>query len=336
MQVGALWEGLLAGISTLVLLRLGLLLVAAGVQIARGRRPRAEVGPLPRVSVVVPAYNEARVLEGTVASLLACEHPDVEIVLVDDGSTDGTGTLAQRLAARHPNVRALVLGKNGGKAAALNAGIAASSGPHVVTVDADTLLAPDALRRLCEALLRPAADGGAVDAVASNVKVGNRLRWINLWQSVEYVMGLNLHRRAQAAMGCITTIPGAACAFRRDALADVGGYSTDTVVEDTDLTLCLLEARRRIVYEPAAIAFTESPDTVAGLFRQRTRWARGYLQCLWKHRRSFLRRDVLGWFGMPDLLYVNVLVYALVPLSLPGLVALLRPAGGDAFVAAAT
>lgn len=326
MPVASPWEGLLAAVSALATARLALLFVAAGFELRRGRP--APAGPLLPVTVVVPAFNEERVLEGTVASLLASDHPDLEIVLVDDGSTDGTALLARRLAERHPRVRALILPRNGGKAAALNAGIAGSTRPHVVTVDADTLLAPDALRRLCEAL------GPGVDAVASNVKVGNRLKWINVWQSLEYVVGLNLHRRAQAGLGCITTIPGAACAFRRDALLAVGGYSTDTVVEDTDLTLTLLEHGRRVVYEPRAVALTEAPDTVGGLFRQRTRWARGYLQCLWKHRRSFLRADTLGWFGMPDLLFVNVLVYGLVPLSVPGLLSLLAPAGASAFLGA--
>ncbi|MDP2314765.1 MAG: glycosyltransferase family 2 protein [Pseudomonadota bacterium] len=326
--LGALWGPLLAAISTLVTLRLGILLVAAAVELGRRRRvPLPLDGDLPRASVIVPAFNEERVLEGTVASLLACDHPDLEILLVDDGSTDGTAALARALAARHPNVRALVQPQNGGKSAALNAGIAVATGAHVVTVDADTLLHPTALRRLCAPLLLP-----GVDAVASNVKVGNRLRWLNIWQSLEYVVGLNLHRRAQAALGCITTIPGAACAFRADALAAVGGFSSDTVVEDTDLTLTLLEAGKRVVFQPAAVAYTESPDTVAGLFRQRTRWARGYLQCLWKHRRSFFRRDVLGWFGMPDLLFVNVLVYVLVPLSLPALLSIFTSVGWSAVV----
>ncbi len=331
MQVGAAWEITLAAVSTLLSLRLALLIGAAAVEVARQRAreaaPAAPGAVLPRVAVLVPAYNEERVLEGTVASLLASDHPALDIVLVDDGSTDGTAAVARRLAAAHPRVRALVLAQNGGKAAALNAGIAATDAPHLVTVDADTLLAPDAVRRLCARLVD-------ADAVASNVKVGNRLRWLTTWQSLEYVVGLNLHRRAQAALGCITTIPGAACAFRREAVASAGGFSSDTVVEDTDLTLALLAAKLRIVYEPRAIAFTEAPDTLRGLYRQRTRWARGYLQCLWKHRRSFLRTDVLGVFGMPDLLFVNVLVYALVPLSLPGLVALLAPSGLGAFLGA--
>ncbi|MDP2310176.1 MAG: glycosyltransferase family 2 protein [Pseudomonadota bacterium] len=326
MQVGA-WgapvpASLLVAITALLALRLLLFVGAAAVELARRRRlPWPLDGELPRASVIVPAFNEERVLEGTVASLLASDHPDLEIILVDDGSTDATATLARALADRHPRVRLLLRPANGGKSAALNAGIAVATGAHIVTVDADTLLHPRALRRLCAPLVLP-----GVDAVASNVKVGNRQRWINVWQSLEYVVGLNLHRRGQAALGCITTIPGAACAFRREALAEVGGFSSDTVVEDTDLTLCLLEAGKRIVFQPTAVAYTESPDTIGGLFRQRTRWARGYFQCLWKHRRSFFRRDVLGWFGMPDLLLVNVLFYGLVPLSLPALGSLLGAA----------
>ena len=171
-----------------------------------------------------------------------------------------------------------------------------------------------------------------VDAVASNVKVGNRLSWLTTWQSLEYIIGLNVARRAQAAISCITTIPGAACSFRPEALAAVGGFSSDTVVEDTDLTLSLQAAGRTILFQPRALAFTESPDTIAGLFRQRRRWMRGYLQCLWKHRRSFLRFDVLGLFGMPNLLFVHLLMYLLVPLSLPPLLRLMTWTGLEPFL----
>lgn len=317
--------GLLAAISTLLTLRLLVLIGAAAAHLLRWKPPAP--GPLPPLAVLVPAFNEERVLEGTVRSLLASDHPDFEVIVVDDGSKDRTAEIARSLAAL-PRVKAVILERNGGKSAALNAGVAATDRAHLVTVDADTVLLPDTLRRLAERLGEP-----GVDAVAANVKVGNRTRWLTRWQSLEYIIGLNLHRRALATLGCITTIPGAACAVRRDAVLAVGGWSADTVVEDTDLTLALLEARKRIVFEPFAVALTEAPDTVAGLFRQRTRWARGYLQCLWKHRRSFLRPDALGLFGLPDLLLVNVLFYLLIPASLPGVYALLTPVGPWGFVA---
>ncbi|MBT3223568.1 MAG: glycosyltransferase family 2 protein, partial [Proteobacteria bacterium] len=161
--------------------------------------------------------------------------------------------------------------------------------------------------------LRPRNQGPV--AVSSNLKVGNRHHWLTVWQSLEYVTGLNIDRRAQAALGCITTVPGAASAFSRRALLDVGGYSSDTVTEDTDLTLTLLRRGYSIAFQPRAWTFTESPDTFRALMAQRTRWLFGYLQCIFKHRGAFFRVNSLGWFGMPNLLFVHLLVYLLFPIS---------------------
>ncbi|MFT5683116.1 MAG: cellulose synthase/poly-beta-1,6-N-acetylglucosamine synthase-like glycosyltransferase, partial [Myxococcota bacterium] len=308
------WDAIVLVISGLVTFRLALLVALALVDLRRRRlHPLPTTGDLPSVTVLIPAFNEAAVIAGTIRSVQASDHPDFEIIVIDDGSSDATHQIAV-----DAGVIAIKQPANGGKAAALNAGIAIASGTHLVTVDADTLIAPDTLRLLCSPLL-----DGDVDAVASNVKVGNRLSWLNIWQSVEYIIGLNVARRAQAAIGCITTIPGAACSFRPEALTAVGGFSSDTVVEDTDLTLSLQADRRTILFQPRALAFTESPDTLGGLFRQRRRWMRGYIQCLWKHRRSFLRLDMLGLFGMPNLLFVHVGMYLLVPLSVPALLRLL-------------
>lgn len=318
-----LWDVIVLLISGMVSLRLALLVALAIVDLRRRRRhPMPTTGALPPVTVIIPAFNEEAVIGGTIRSVQAADHPEVEIIVVDDGSSDATAAIAQQAG-----VVVLQQPVNRGKAAALNAGIAQARGTHLVTVDADTLIAPDTLRLLCVPLL-----SGDADAVASNVKVGNRLSWLNTWQSIEYIIGLNVARRAQAAISCITTIPGAACSFRPEALAAVGGFSSDTVVEDTDLTLSLQAAGRTILFQPRAQAFTESPDTLAGLFRQRRRWMRGYLQCLWKHRRSFLRLDVLGLFGMPNLLFVHLLMYVLVPLSLPPLFRLMTWTGVEPFL----
>ena len=314
----------LTAASVILGLRLLMLLVLAATDVWR-RRSRSETlaGPLPPLAVIVPAYNEEAVIAGTVRSLLASDHPCLTILVVDDGSTDETAAVAQRLSAESGGrLRVLEQPANGGKSAALNAGLAVVGCAHVATVDADTLVATSALRRLCEAL-----DAHGADAAASNVKVGNRVGWLTRWQSVEYILGLNLNRRAQAALGCITTIPGAASVFRPEALTAVGGFSLDTVVEDTDMTLSLQRAGKRVVYVPEAVAYTEAPEDWVGLVRQRSRWMRGYLQCLWKHRRAFFRRGALGWFGMPNLLLTHLLMYVMVPFSLPPLLRLLSWAG---------
>lgn len=317
-------DAFLVAASALMSLRLLALLCLATMDVWGRRRPaKAGTVTLPPLCVIVPAYNEGAVIEGSVRALLGSDHPQMKVLVVDDGSTDETAALAQRLSADSGGrLRVLVQPENGGKSAALNAGLAASTAVHVATVDADTLVAPCALRRMCEALERHGAD-----AAASNVKVGNRVSWLTHWQSVEYILGLNLNRRAQSALGCITTIPGAASVFRPEAIAVVGGFSLDTVVEDTDMTLSLQRAGKRVLYVPEAVAYTEAPEDWLGLVRQRSRWMRGYLQCLWKHRGAFFRLNVLGWFGMPNLLLVHLLMYIMVPFSLPPLLRLLSWTG---------
>lgn len=286
------------------------LLIIGGAAWHASRPKPAPSGPLPHLDVLVPAYNEVLVLEATVRRLLASDHPDLHVWIIDDGSTDGTPALARRLAETLPRVMAVCCPTNRGKAAALNTGLEHAPGPHIATVDADTHVATTALSLLAHRL-----DQAAVSAVAANVKVGNRDSWLTRMQSLEYITALQLDRRAQDVLGCVTTVPGAAAVFRGEAVRAVGGYSSETRTEDTDLTLALLRAGHRVVFEPRALAFTEAPATWRALFRQRLRWMAGFLQCLWKHRGAFFRPNALGWLGMPNLLYTNLLVF-LLPLPL--------------------
>jgi cellulose synthase/poly-beta-1,6-N-acetylglucosamine synthase-like glycosyltransferase len=254
--------------------------------------------------VLVPARNEAAVIAGTVRSILASDHPDLEVIVIDDGSEDTTAALA---AAVDPRVRVLRRDESPGKANALRAGLDAATGEVIVTVDADTVLAPDAVRWLSLAI----AHGD--DAVAAHLEVGNRAGWLGQWQNLEYVTGLHLGRRAQAAVGAITTLPGAASAFRASALQAVGGHPGRTFVEDTDVTLLLLRAGFRVGFEPRARAWTEAPTTWRGLLAQRARWLHGYWQILWVHRGAFLGLDALALIGMPNLLYANLVGFLLLP-----------------------
>ncbi len=311
----AVIDGLMAVSATLFGLRLAVLVGGAAWDV--WRRARAAEAPppdpeaWPAVTVLIPAYNEERVLAGTVHSALASDYPQLRVLVIDDGSQDETVAVARRLATEDPRVTLIEQPANAGKAAALNAGLARCETPIAVSLDADTVLVSDSLERL----VRPIVAGA--DACSSNLEVGNKRGLLTRWQSVEYVLGLNLTRRAQATLGCITTIPGAAAAFRSEALRSVGGWSDDTRTEDTDLTLALLQAGKRVVYEPRARALTEAPETLSGLMRQRTRWMHGYLACIWKHRRAFLRADSLGWFGMPNLLLLHLLVFPLLLASVP-------------------
>ena len=315
----AVIDGLLAAAAVLLGLRLGLLVCCSAWDLLRRwRNPEPDAPPdgqpWPAVTVLIPAYNEERVIEGTVRSAIFCDYPELRVLVIDDGSRDGTLDKARALAQQDPRVAVVAQQPNQGKAAALNAGLAQVETPVVVSLDADTVLVYDSLKRLVLPVILGA------DACSSNLEVGNKRGWLTRWQSVEYVLGLNLTRRAQATIGCITTIPGAAAAFRSDALRGVGGWSGDTRTEDTDLTLAMLQAGCRVVYEPRARALTEAPETLGGLLRQRTRWMHGYLACIWKHRRAFMRADSLGWFGMPNLLLLHLLIFPLFIASIPALV----------------
>ncbi|WP_235521206.1 bifunctional polysaccharide deacetylase/glycosyltransferase family 2 protein [Cellulomonas sp. Leaf395] len=264
---------------------------------------------LPPVTVLVPAYNEAVGIERAVRSLVASDHPELEVVVIDDGSTDGTGDVVERLGL--PGVR-LVRQANAGKAAALRTGTRVASHDVLVMLDGDTVFEPDTIRQL----VQPLRDL-AVGAVSGNTKVGNRTGLLGRWQHLEYVSGFNLDRRLQDLLGCITTVPGAAGAFRRQAVEAAGGLSSETLAEDTDITMGVLRAGYRVVHEERARAWTEAPSSVNDLWRQRYRWSYGTMQCIWKHRHAV--RDStdggrrLGWVGIPYMLLFQVLLPLLAP-----------------------
>ena len=273
----------------------------------QSRRPLAPATYFPSVSVIVPAYNEEVGIAAAVRSLAASHYPALEVIVVDDGSTDGTPAVVERLAAEDGRVR-LLRQPNGGKPAALNTGIAAARHDVIVMVDGDTVFEPDTIRYLVAALADP-----AVGAVAGNTKVGNRKGLLGRWQHIEYVTSCNLDRRMYEVLGCITVVPGAIGAFRREALAETGGVSTDTLAEDTDLTMAVTRAGWRVVYEPRARAWTEVPTSLRQLWRQRYRWAYGTLQAIWKHRGALRERGSLGLIGLPSIAYTQVVLPLLAP-----------------------
>jgi cellulose synthase/poly-beta-1,6-N-acetylglucosamine synthase-like glycosyltransferase/peptidoglycan/xylan/chitin deacetylase (PgdA/CDA1 family) len=305
---GLLWAiaGLFLVVGLLTIGRTGLLLVLASRHARQRRKPdwswgRPVTDP---VSVIVPAYNEKEGIEAAVRSLAGGDYPGgIEVVVVDDGSTDGTAAIVERLAL--PDVR-VVRVPNGGKANALNTGIALAKHDLIVTVDGDTIFEPDSIRMLVQAFADP-----AVGAVAGNVKVGNRENMVAAWQHIEYVIGFNLDRRLYEVLNCMPTVPGAIGAFRREALAQVGGISDETLAEDTDVTMALCRAGWRVVYEERAKAWTEAPSTLEQLYRQRYRWSYGTMQAMWKHRRSLFDQGPSGRFGRVGLPFLALFGVAL-------------------------
>ncbi|MER5403971.1 glycosyltransferase [Streptomyces sp. NPDC002769] len=300
----------IAVIGVLVFTRFGMMLVLSAAHARRVRRDGFRWGPVPvtePVSVLVPAYNEAKCIENTVRSLMASEHP-VEVVVVDDGSSDGTARIVEDL--RLPNVR-VVRQLNAGKPAALNRGVANARHDIVVMMDGDTVFEPATVGEL----VQPFADP-SVGAVAGNAKVGNRDSLIGAWQHIEYVMGFNLDRRMYDILRCMPTIPGAVGAFRRTALDRVGGMSDDTLAEDTDITMALHRDGWRVVYAEKARAWTEAPESVQQLWSQRYRWSYGTMQAIWKHRRAVVEKGPSGRFGRVGLPLV-ALFMVLAPLLAP-------------------
>ena len=234
----------------------------------------------PLVSILVPAYNESVCIVSSIRSIAALDYPSKEIVVIDDGSTDDTYWQAVEEGKRTVGVPVRVLSqKNGGKASALNRGIREARGAFVLCVDGDSQLAPQSLREGMRHFVDP-----NVVAVAGNVKVANRRNMLTWLQALEYVEGLNLMRSAQAFFRVVNIIPGPLGIFRREALLEIGGYSSATFAEDCDLTLSLLTRGWKIKYEPRAIAYTEAPEKLYPLLRQRYRWTRGILQALRKNR----------------------------------------------------
>ncbi|UQD51451.1 glycosyl transferase family 2 [Bacillus methanolicus] len=251
----------------------------------------------PFVSVVIAAYNEEKVIAKAIRSILDSDYPNFEVIIVDDGSKDNTAKVVQEICNEHPNVR-LIQKENGGKASALNRGFEESRGEIVVSLDADTILAKDAISLMVRHFEDPNVAG-----VSGNVKVGNRRNLLTTWQHIEYITGFNLERRAFDELNCITVVPGAIGAWHKQRVKEVGYLSEDTLAEDTDLTLTLLRQGYRIVYEDKAYGFTESPEDLRSLIKQRYRWSFGTLQCLWKHRKALfnVKHKSLGFIALPNM-----------------------------------
>ncbi len=299
----------LAVIGVLVFVRFGLMLLLSAAHARKARRRDFRRGlPITEpVSVLVPAYNEAKCIEATVRSLMASDHP-IEVVVIDDGSSDGTARIVEDLCL--PNVR-VVRQQNAGKPAALNRGVANARFDIIVMMDGDTVFEASTVREL----VQPFGDG-RVGAVAGNAKVGNRDSLIGAWQHIEYVMGFNLDRRMYEVLRCMPTIPGAVGAFRRSALERVGGMSDDTLAEDTDITMALHRDGWRVVYAEKARAWTEAPESVQQLWSQRYRWSYGTMQAIWKHRRAVVESGPSGRFGRVGLPLVSLFM-VLAPLLAP-------------------
>ncbi len=256
---------------------------------------RADNATGPPVSLVVAAFNEEKVIGRTLDSLRASRYEQIcEIIVVDDGSSDGTAEVVTRMAASDPRIR-LLRQENTGKAIALNRAFSHARSSIVITLDADTLFTPATVGALARYFARDNAK--QLGAVAGVVKVGNLRNMLTRWQALEYLTQIGVDRGAQDALGAIMVVPGACAAWNRDAVLTVGGYSRSTLAEDCDLTLELQRAGYLVTQDDAAVCYTEAPETVGALMRQRFRWMYGNIQAMWKHRQMMFNPRY-GWLGM--------------------------------------
>src|SRR6202008_3802478 len=269
------------------------------------RPDRAELSdPPPSVTVLIPAHNEESVIVQTVTSVLLSDLEDIHVIVVDDGSSDQTLELLQSNFGNNACVR-IIHQVNRGKAAALRRALQEARTDIVVTIDADTEIETDAIRKLLRHFSDP-----TVGAVAGNVKVGNRSRWLTRWQALEYITSQNMEKRAFDLLNCITVVPGALGAWRKKAIESAGGISADTVAEDADLTIAIRRQGWRIGYDEHAIAWTEAPETPGQLIRQRFRWTFGTLQSFWKHSDTLFRPKygTLGCVALPNIFVFQILL----------------------------
>jgi cellulose synthase/poly-beta-1,6-N-acetylglucosamine synthase-like glycosyltransferase/peptidoglycan/xylan/chitin deacetylase (PgdA/CDA1 family)/spore germination protein YaaH len=293
--------GIVLGLARLLFV--GSLALAQWLRSRRRERTHAGEDFNPFVSIIVPAYNEALVIENTIRSLLASDYSNYEVIVVDDGSTDATSKIVAEKFGSEKRVQLFTV-PNGGKASALNIGLRHAAGELIVALDGDTIFAPDTVG----ALARRFHDK-QLGAVAGNAKVGNRINLVTRWQALEYVTSQNMDRRAFASLNCITVVPGAVGAWRKDLLMEVGGFQSDTLAEDQDLTLRVRRLGYKIGYEETAVAWTEAPHNLSALAKQRFRWSYGTLQCMWKHRDALFRPryGTLGFVAMPNIWIFQIL-----------------------------
>lgn len=279
----------------------------------------------PRISIIVPAYNEEKVIRTTIESLLAADYQDKEIILVDDGSKDATLDIAMQYSDKIKVVHK----ENGGKASALNQGMLYATGDIVAIVDADTIIGHSSLKHIAKGMAQE-----NVVAVAGNIKIRNKVNWLTWCQALEYLSGIQIMRRGLDYFGAITIVPGALGAFRKKSLEEAGSHDKATLVEDFDATLKVLRSGMVVSGSNSAVSYTQAPQKLRDFYRQRKRWYRGNLQVLKRHHDILLnpRFGYLHRLSYP-LMAIHMLIVPVASLMLWGFAAYQILIGNYSFVA---
>ncbi|MEM2459591.1 MAG: glycosyltransferase family 2 protein, partial [Candidatus Bathyarchaeia archaeon] len=261
------------------------------------------------VSIIIPAHNEEKVISRSIEAAIEAEYPNKEIVVVDDGSTDGTYRIALQYAKKGKIKLLRRDAASGSKAGALNYGLMFTTGDIIITVDADTILERDAIKEAVKTLLEE-----GVSAVSGNVRVlSGEKGGINLLvklQAYEYLLALELGRRFNSIIGTLLIISGAFGAFWRKYIESLGRYDLDTITEDFDVTVKMRKLNKKLVFSEKAVAWTFVPETLRDWIRQRIRWTRGQAETLWKHRNVLLKQkfNIRFVLAVYDMIFMDVIL----------------------------
>jgi cellulose synthase/poly-beta-1,6-N-acetylglucosamine synthase-like glycosyltransferase/peptidoglycan/xylan/chitin deacetylase (PgdA/CDA1 family) len=314
-KVSSIGSGMISIIFGLVLVlaltRISIIFILLVLRRARDARATHKKAYKGGVSVLIPAHNEEENIISTIESVLKSTHKKLDVIVIDDGSTDSTGYIVNNWAKRNPKKIRIISIENQGKANALNVGISKAKYDVFVAMDADTIFLPDTVANL----VRPFNDK-SVGAVAGKIETINSRNLLDIFQSIEYIVGQNMDKRAFSAVDAVGVVPGPVGAWRKSAVIKCGGYSTETLVEDQDLTMGLLASGMRVLYEPKAIALTETPHTLKDLLKQRFRWIFGTAQCVWKYKEIYKTKpnSPLGLVVIPNTLLFGILIPLVYPL----------------------
>ena len=287
------------------------------------RRTPPQLASYPAVTVLIPCHDEETSIEQVVRMVAASDYPNLDILVIDDASTDGSRVRVQRLQAELPNLRLVALERNMGKARALNLGALASTSEYLMCLDADAMLDDQAIRWMVADL----ESNPRVGAVTGNPRVINRTTLVSRVQVGEFSAIVGMIKRTQRLLGRVYTISGVCSCFRRVAVHEVGYWSSDTVTEDVDISWKLQLAHWGILYEPRAVCWILVPETVRGLWQQRLRWARGGIEAAATHRRAVVQWTKRRmWPGFTELFVCTVWCYAVFAVVVAWLLTHLLPA----------
>lgn len=254
---------------------------------------------MPMVSIMVPCYNEGHNLDESIPHLLCLNYPNFELIFINDGSTDNTSEIIEQWAEKDSRIVVLHQ-QNSGKASALNKGLGVAKGKYVACIDGDAILDYKAIDYMAHILESDPTYG----AVTGNPRVRNRSTLLGRLQVSEFSAIIGLIKRAQSLARTIFTVSGVCCFFRKDLLLKVGGWSTNMITEDIDISWKIQTYGYNIAYEPRALCWVLMPEKLGGLYKQRLRWAQGgaetimkYFTTVWRFRNRRLWPMYLEYFA---------------------------------------